>query len=81
MAVVGAARKRLIFDEFLRMQLGLVARKRALEAHQQGIAHVVSGALVERFHAALPFPLTGDQARANAEIAADSMATPASAQW
>lgn len=71
MAHMGAAKKRLIFDEFLRMQLGLVARKRAMERDQQGIAHDVSGGLVQRFHDALPFPLTGDQQRANSEIAAD----------
>jgi ATP-dependent DNA helicase RecG len=56
-----AASRRLIFDEFLRMQTGLVARKRALEADQQGIRHDTGGALVGAFHAQLPFPLTGDQ--------------------
>jgi ATP-dependent DNA helicase RecG len=67
--------RRLRFDEFLRMQVGLVARKRAL-ASSPGIRHVVDGALVERFHAALPFALTGDQRRAIAEISAD-LAAPA----
>lgn len=63
--------RRLVFDEFLRMQLGLVARKRAVEAEQSGIRHAVAGPLVEAFHERLPFPLTGDQQRAIAEIAAD----------
>ena len=76
MAHVNAARKRLIFDEFLRMQLGLVGRKRAMEAEQRGIAHDVSGVLVQQFLDALPFPLTGDQRRTNDEIAAD-LARPA----
>ena len=76
MAHVGASKKRLIFDEFLRMQLGLVARKRAVEREQRGIAHDISGALVAKFHAQLPFGLTGDQQRANAEIA-DDLAKPA----
>ena len=66
-----AARRRLAFDEFLRMQLGLVARKRALESQQGGIRHVVDGPLVAEFHARLPFSLTGDQRRAIDEIAAD----------
>ena len=71
MAELGAARRRLIFDEFLRMQVGLVARKRALEAEQSGIRHRIDGPLVDAFVAALPFPLTGDQGRAIAEIARD----------
>ena len=62
MAELEAAKKRLIFDEFLRMQVGLVARKRALEAEQSGIEHDVDGGLVAAFIAHLPFPLTGDQA-------------------
>ena len=50
-----------MFDEFLRMQVGLVARKRALAAEESGIAHAVDGALVAAFLDALPFALTGDQ--------------------
>jgi ATP-dependent DNA helicase RecG len=69
------ARRRLRFDEFLRMQVGLVARKRAIEAEASGIAHVVKGALVDRFLAALPFELTADQRDAIDVIAAD-MARP-----
>ena len=65
------AARRLIFDEFLRMQLGLVARKRAFEERRIGLTHRVEGSLVPAFHAQLPFPLTGDQHRAIAEIAAD----------
>jgi ATP-dependent DNA helicase RecG len=71
-----AAGHRLKFDEFLRMQLALVARKRALAAEQTGIVHAVDGALVPAFHAALPFPLTDDQSAAIAQIA-DDMAKPA----
>jgi ATP-dependent DNA helicase RecG len=70
------ARHRLKFDEFLRMQLGLVARKRKLAAEATGVQHVVDGALVPRFHTALPFPLTDDQANAIEEIQRD-MASPA----
>jgi ATP-dependent DNA helicase RecG len=70
-----AARRRLAFDELLRVQLLLVMRKRALERESLGIRHDVSGALVARFHAALPFDLTDDQRRAIADITAD-MAGP-----
>jgi ATP-dependent DNA helicase RecG len=69
-------RARLTFDEFLRMQIGLVARKRALEREQTGITHDVHGPLVAAFHAALPFPLTADQERTIAEISHD-LASPA----
>jgi ATP-dependent DNA helicase RecG len=65
------AAHRLKFDEFLRMQLALVARKRALAAEAKGISHAVDGPLVRAFHAALPFPLTGDQLAAIDEIGAD----------
>jgi ATP-dependent DNA helicase RecG len=68
---VRAARKRLIFDEFLRMQVGLVARKRAIAAAQSGIRHDLGGGLVAAFHARLPFELTGDQRVAIAEIERD----------
>jgi ATP-dependent DNA helicase RecG len=73
---VQSARKRLIFDEFLRMQVGLVARKRAVAAAQSGIQHRVDGELVGAFHARLPFDLTGDQRDAIAEIERD-LASPA----
>ena len=71
MEELGAARRRLIFDEFLRMQVGLVARKRALAAEQSGIRHDVDGPLVDAFVARLPFALTGDQQRALADIRND----------
>ncbi len=65
------AQRRLRFDEFLRMQVGLVARKRALEAEQRGIRHAVDGPLVARFHESLPYDLTGDQRRAIGAVSAD----------
>jgi ATP-dependent DNA helicase RecG len=65
------ARKRLVFDELLRIQLVLVRRKRELEATSVGIAHDTSGALVRRFHEQLPYPLTAAQRRTIAEIEAD----------
>ena len=71
MAELNAAKGRLIFDEFLRMQVGLVARKRALAADSEGIQHVVDGTLLDAFVANLPFPLTGDQQRAIEEITRD----------
>ena len=71
-----AAARRLTFDEFMRMQVGLVARKRKLEREGLGVEHVVDGPLVDAFHAALPFPLTDGQTAAIAEVARD-LASPA----
>jgi ATP-dependent DNA helicase RecG len=65
------ARRRLGFDELLRLQLVLVMRKRAVERDCEGIAHNVGSPLVDRFLEGLPFPLTGAQKRAVAEMEAD----------
>ena len=65
------ARRRLAFDELLRLQLTLVMRKRIVESDAVGIAHRVRGPLVERFLGQLPFPLTGAQRAAIADIDAD----------
>jgi ATP-dependent DNA helicase RecG len=79
------ARRRLAFDELLRVQLPLVMRRRTLEAAARAVVHRVSPLggpappgvprLVEAFVAQLPFSLTGAQGRAVDEIFAD-MAGP-----
>ena len=66
-----AARRRLAFDEVFRLQMVLVARKRALERELRGFQHRVSGSLIDRFTSSLPFPLTGAQARVIREISED----------
>ena len=80
MAVVGPARRRLIFDELFRLQLALVLRRRAFEHNARALRHDVSprevtggvkGTPVARFLAALPFELTKAQRRALAVIVAD----------
>jgi ATP-dependent DNA helicase RecG len=71
MEEVSAARRRLVFDELLRIQLALVLRKEALERTARGITHVTSGELVERFVERLPFQLTAGQRAAIAEITGD----------
>ncbi|MDP1808473.1 MAG: ATP-dependent DNA helicase RecG, partial [Actinomycetota bacterium] len=72
---LGAARKRLIFDEFFRLELGLALRKCYLADKATGISHKVSGRLLNNFYAALPWRLTADQQRALKDIKAD-MAAP-----
>jgi ATP-dependent DNA helicase RecG len=71
MAQKEEARRRLAFDELLRVQLVLVLRKQALEREAKGIRHDTSGVLVARFHGRLPFALTADQQAVIGEIEAD----------
>jgi ATP-dependent DNA helicase RecG len=70
-ALKNDARRRLAFDELLRVQLVLVGRKRAFERDSRGIKHIVDNKLVDRFIAALPFGLTGAQRRVIDEISTD----------
>jgi len=65
------ARRRLVLDELLRVQLALVERKRHLERTTPGIAHAAPGELVAQFWERLPFERTPDQVAAVDEIAAD----------
>lgn len=71
MADQARARRRLAFDELLRVQTVLVSRKRAMERDELGIRHRIDGELVGRLRAALPYELTGAQRRVIAEIEAD----------
>ena len=65
------ARRRLAFDELLRVQLVLVGRKRSFERDSTGIRHKVQGEHLLRFEQALPFPLTQAQHRVIHEITID----------
>jgi ATP-dependent DNA helicase RecG len=68
------SRKRLAYDELLASQLAL-ALLRARQRRKAGRVNAGDGTLSARIEAALPFALTGAQARAVAEIRAD-LATP-----
>jgi ATP-dependent DNA helicase RecG len=65
------ARRRLVLDELLRVQLALVQRKRHIERTTRGIAQVTQGPLLDAFVDRLPFDLTADQRAAVAEIGKD----------
>jgi ATP-dependent DNA helicase RecG len=65
------ARRRLAFDELLRVQTMLVMRKRMLERESKAIRHTVDGRLTERLYSSLSFELTAAQRRAIAEIEHD----------
>ena len=75
MAEVEPARRRLAFDELLRLQLALVLRRQRLHEDARGIVHATTRSdgptLVDQFVGGLPFPLTGAQARAVADLVHD----------
>lgn len=66
-----AARRRLAFDEFFLLELGLELKKQRWKAEEKGIAFQVEGQLVERFIEALPFQLTSAQKRVIEDIKSD----------
>jgi ATP-dependent DNA helicase RecG len=68
------ARKHLVLEEFLGMQLA-VGLKRQEQQSQVGEVHGSSGELFGQLVASLPFPLTGAQNRAIAEIRQDLAST------
>jgi ATP-dependent DNA helicase RecG len=65
------ARRRLVFEEFLCVQLVLAARKAHAEKWLTGIAHLAPGHVRHRFVGSLPFRLTAAQQRVLGEIAED----------
>ncbi len=86
MADVSPARRRLVFDEFLRLQLLLALRRRRLEESSSGVRHPFDehdldispgslrdegSSLVRQFLAAHRFALTGAQRRVLHEIGRD----------
>jgi ATP-dependent DNA helicase RecG len=71
MAHKEVARRRLVLDELLRVQLALVQRKRHIERTTRGIAQATAGPLLDAFVDRLPFDLTADQRAAIDEIGAD----------
>ncbi len=70
MEALAKARRHLVLEEFLAMQLAVSAKRREAKS-LRGAAHCGAGELMTRLHESLPFPLTGAQQRAIAEIRAD----------
>ena len=85
-ADIAPARRRLVFDEFLRLQLLLALRRRRLEESSAGIPHPISdddldvgpgalsdpsSSLVRRFLVGHHFALTSSQRKVLGEIARD----------
>ncbi len=69
------AMRRLAYDEAAMLQVALAARRDAALPGVRPVAHRLDGPALARVRDALPFPLTGDQARAVGEILGD-MAAP-----
>jgi ATP-dependent DNA helicase RecG len=65
------ARKRLAFDEFLMIQLGMLQRKRAWQESKQSMAMASEPGVLARFFSSLPFELTAAQKRVIGEITGD----------
>ena len=67
------ARRRLVFDEFLLLQLGLLRRRRSLNQRPSPQLELIrrSDGLVGQFLASLPFAFTAAQERVFADIEAD----------
>ncbi len=66
----GEPRRRLVFEEFFLVQLGLALRRRGVKI-EPGIAFRGLADAVDGIVSALPWPLTGAQRRALGEIADD----------
>lgn len=65
------ARRRLVFDEFFYLQLGMLYRRNLLKQSQNGAVLSAKGELIENFYKVLPFKLTNAQQRVVGEILSD----------
>lgn len=65
------ARRRLVFDEFFYLQLGLLRRRQQQQAQQTAITLAPTGELIDNFYSILPFSLTNAQQRVVNAILAD----------
>jgi ATP-dependent DNA helicase RecG len=65
------AQRRLIFEEFFLFQLGLVMRRRKMDAERKARSVVITDEIREAARRVLPFHLTNDQKTALGEIVKD----------
>lgn len=68
---LNAARRRLVFDEFFYLQLGLLKRRRDEQRTQASAVLAPTGVLIDNFHKLLPFTLTNAQQRVVNDILND----------
>jgi ATP-dependent DNA helicase RecG len=69
--VLDAARRRLVFDEFFYLQLGMLKRRQTEQQTQASAALAPTGHLIDEFHKVLPFTLTNAQQRVVNDILND----------
>ena len=72
---LAAARRRLVFDEFFYLQLGLLKRRQTQRKAQASAVILPSGKLIEHFYEILPFAMTNAQERVINDILND-LASP-----
>ena len=70
-AALEAARRRLVFDEFFYLQVGLLKRRMAQRQVQTSASLAPTGALIDQFYQVLPFQLTDAQRRVVNDILND----------
>src|SRR5262249_25825809 len=63
--------RRLVFDEFFQLHLGLALRRARTRRAERGFAYAADARVRERLAPILPFALTGGQTRVFEEIVAD----------
>ncbi|MBW4508657.1 MAG: ATP-dependent DNA helicase RecG [Scytonematopsis contorta HA4267-MV1] len=68
---LSAARRRLVFDEFFYLQLGLLQRQQKAREIQTTAILAPRGELIEEFYQVLPFKLTNAQQRVTNDILND----------
>jgi ATP-dependent DNA helicase RecG len=72
---LAAARRRLVFDEFFYLQLGLLRRRLEQQQQQTTVTLAPTGELIDAFYEVIPFALTGAQQRVVNDILADLQRT------
>lgn len=70
-ASLESARRRLVFDEFFYLQLGLLKRRKTQQQIQTSAVLAPTGQLIDQFYANLPFDLTNAQKRVVNDILTD----------
>ena len=71
MTIYQRARRRMVFDEFFLLQLGVGLRKHQVEYFIEGIEHKNESKLADKFIESLPFKLTGAQKKVIEDIKID----------
>ena len=77
-AEIDMARRRLVYEEVLCLELYLMTEAQARSAGKEPTAHVVDGPYMRKLDASLPFKLTGEQEAAREGLLA-AMAAPVAA--